>query len=426
MNIRDLQERRALIVTEMRGLTEKPTGTGGDLSAEQAQKFDTLKAELDGIEKRIGRQQVLDETERRMQGQQIAGSGDDRLDEELRNFSLRKAICMQVPDLAQQTDCGRERELSNEIAKRAGRAFRGVAVPMSVFLEKRTLVGGGGSPDSGGINLIATDLRGDQFIDTLRAKLVIRQLGARVLSGLVGNVDIPKQASSATANWVADNTPLSASDPTYQKIQLDMKTCGALTEYSRAMLLQSSPDIEQLLRMDHAKVLAAALDVAALNGAGGNEPTGILNTTGLSTVSGSTPTWGQILSMIETVEEGNTEGSGWVTTPGMKRLLRSTVRVASTDSVMIMESRNTLADYPVAVTQNAPRSLGSPAESDALIFGDWTDLLIGFWSELDVLVNPFSESAFNRGNVLIRAMMSVDIAPRHIDSFCAMTNVSPG
>src|SRR5262245_33622375 len=107
MNLRDMNERRALVVTEMRAITEKPAGNAGDLSPEQSQKFDSLKAELEGIEKRIDRQRLIDDAERRMQGQQIAGSGDKRLDEELRGFSLLRAIASQVPDLAAQIDCGR-------------------------------------------------------------------------------------------------------------------------------------------------------------------------------------------------------------------------------------------------------------------------------------------------------------------------------
>ena len=426
MNTRSLIERRAALVAEMRGLTSSPAGNAGDLSAEQSTKFDALKGELEGLEKRIARQQLVDEAERRMQGEKISGTGDTRLDESLRNFSLRRAICSQVPDLAAQVDCGREKELSAEIARRSGYAFNGMAVPMQIFqLERRTLVGGGGSPDSGGINLIPTDLRADQFIDMLRAKMVVRRLGARVLSGLVGNLDVPKQASAAGSAWVDEDTALTAGDPSFQKISFTPNHCGCLSEFSRNMLLQSSPDIEQLLRMDFAKSLANALDVAALNGAGGSEPTGILNTSGLSTVAGPV-TWTAILSMIETVEESNTDGTGWTTTPGMKRLLRSTAKVSSTDSVMVMETAGELAGYPLLTTTNAPAGLGSPPESDALIFGDWSDLLIAIWSELDILVNPFETAAYRRGNVMVRGMMTVDLAPRHIESFCAMTNVSPG
>jgi HK97 family phage major capsid protein len=306
----------------------------------------------------------------------------------------------------------------------AGRPFQGIAVPMSVFnvpLEKRVVTGAGE-----GSNLIGTDLRGDEFINALYAKLVVRRLGARVLTGLVGNVDIPKLVDSVVSGWVADNSALSLDDPDLSKVQLTPKTCGALTEFSRNTLLQSSPDIEQLLRMDFAKVLAVAMDAVAINGGGSNEPSGILQS-GLTTVSfGSGPTWSKVLELIETVQENNTEGNAWVTTPGVVRLLRSTVRVASTDSVMIMESANSLADYPVAVTQNAPRTLGSPQTGDALIFGDFTDLLLAFWSELDILVNPYESTAYSKGNVQIRGMMTADVAVRHSQSFAASTDVQPG
>ena len=430
MNLRALQERRAAIVAEMRGITEKPGGTGGDLSAEQSAQFDKLKTELEGLEQRIARQTFLDEAERRMQGQRIAGTGDDRLDEQLRDFSLRKAICLQVPDLAAQVDCGRERELSAELAKRAGRPMQGVVAPLAVFqmpLERRTLTGGGGSHDSGGIDLVGTDLRGDLFVDALRARMITRRLGARVISGLQGNLDVPKQASAAAATWIADDSGLSSGDPTFQKISFSPKHCGCLTEYSRAMLLQSSPDIEQLLRADFAKVLANALDIAAINGAGANDPTGILNTSGIGSVAGPV-TWAAILSMIETLEEANAnaDAAGWAMTAGMKRLLRSTAKVASTDSVMCMESPRELAGYRAETSSNVPSTLGSPAESDALIFADWSDLFIAIWDELSILANPYATGPYSRGGIQVRGLMSVDLAPRHAESFVAMTNVSPG
>ncbi|OGA59967.1 MAG: hypothetical protein A3G81_26020 [Betaproteobacteria bacterium RIFCSPLOWO2_12_FULL_65_14] len=430
MSLRDLQQRRAAIVLEMRQITDKPTGTGGDLSAEQAQKFDALKAELEGLETRIARQAFIDEAERRAQGQKIHGSGDDRLDEQLREFSLRKAICLQVPDLAAQVDCGKERELSAELAKRAGRPMQGVVAPLAVFqmpLERRTLTGGGGSPDSGGINLVGSNLRGDLFVDALRARMITRRLGARVISGLQGNLDVPKQASAAAATWIADDSGLSSGDPTFQKISFSPKHCGCLTEYSRAMLLQSSPDVEALLRSDFAKVLAGALDIASINGAGSNDPTGILNTTGIGSVAGPV-SWAKILEMIETLEEANAnaDAAGWAMTAGMKRLLRSTVRVSSTDSRMLMESANELAGYRAETSSNVPSTLGSPAESDALIFGDWSDLLIATWDEFSLLANPFATGPYSRGGVQVRGLMSVDLAPRHAESFVAMTNVSPG
>ena len=110
MKTKDLMERRGRLVADMRQLTEAPSGEGGDLSHRtRLTKFDTMKAELTAIEKQVDRQRHLDEAERRMNGETIAGSGDNRLDAELRNFSLRKAILSQVP--GHNEDCAREREL---------------------------------------------------------------------------------------------------------------------------------------------------------------------------------------------------------------------------------------------------------------------------------------------------------------------------
>ena len=92
MTTRDLQEKRASLVTEMRTITQSPSGDGGDLSAEQTEKFNSMKAQLEQVEQQLARQKYLDEAERRMQGETISGYGDNRLDDALRDFSLRKAI----------------------------------------------------------------------------------------------------------------------------------------------------------------------------------------------------------------------------------------------------------------------------------------------------------------------------------------------
>ncbi len=120
MTMKDLLESRSRTVAAMREIADAPKGEGGDLTEDQATKFDALKGDLAAVEKRIERQQLLDEAERRMDGQDITGTGDHRLDAELREFSLVRAICAQVPDLADYVDAGRERELSAELAKRMG------------------------------------------------------------------------------------------------------------------------------------------------------------------------------------------------------------------------------------------------------------------------------------------------------------------
>lgn len=413
----DLLEERSRLVHSMREITENPKADNGDLTKDQSEQFERMKTDLDAMEKRIERQQHVDEAERRMQGQQITGNNDQHFDEAAREFSIRKAIASMVPDLAQNIDFGREREISQEIARRSGQTFQGIAVPMQAF-EKRTIttaapVGGPGS------NIISTDHMGSQYIDRLRANLVINKLGARVLNGLVGNIDIPKLTSSTTAGWFAEDSAISTSDAEVSKVSMTPKHVGARTEFSRNMLLQSSPDIENLLRDDFAKILAEAVDSAAIQGGGTNEPSGILDNGSLDTTTSlATPTWAGVLSLIELIQTANSEGTAFLTNPSVVKTLRSTAKVTSTDSAMIMESPNSLAGYNCAVSNLVPSDLGAGSDS-ALIFGKWSDLLVGYWSAFDLLVNPYETTAYSKGNVQVRGIVTMDVVPRHIESFAA-------
>ena len=139
MKLRELREKRAEIVKDMRALVET---AGDDMSDDDQAKFDGMKSELETLEKRIDRQELIDAADRRVQGESITGSGDDRLDRELRSFSLLRAIGIHVPGVAETIDCGREREMSAELARRSGRKPEGVLVPMEVFqrpIEHRVL-----------------------------------------------------------------------------------------------------------------------------------------------------------------------------------------------------------------------------------------------------------------------------------------------
>jgi HK97 family phage major capsid protein len=412
MTLRELLQKRAALTTEMRSIVDKPTGEGGDLAAEQETRFGTLKTELASVEKQIERQQFIDDAERRSAATPIGSTGDNRLDTALGEYSFRRAILSQIP--GHQIDCRREVEVGQEIARRSGRNFEGIAVPTQILrqpIEQRVTTTG--SPAEGS-NLIQTDLLAGQFIDLLRAALVTRQLGCRVLGNLVGNIDIPKQIGATTSGWVAENSALDDSDAEFASVSLSPRHVGAVSEISRNMLMQSSLDVEQLMRADQAAVVARAIDLGALNGTGGVEPTGVL--TAVEPTAGGTPTWAKILELIEAVELGNVPlgGAGWLLHPSTRRLLRST-EVVNGFPQMIMQDPNTLAGYPAVASTIVPAGASGPEYP--LVYGQWSDLIMGYWSELDVLVNPYETTAYSKGNVKIRTMATCDVALRHVESF---------
>ena len=406
MKLRELSEKRAALVGKMRHINDHPDGEGGDLSESQSKEFEEYRSSLENLDRQIERLSLIDAADRRSCGVEIATElTDSKFDGECRSFSLTKALGAAA---GLQIDAGRECEISNELNRRSGGKFRGLAVPMQVF-EKRIITST--DPSTGG-NIIATDHRGDQYIDQLRAKTVVGSMGARILSGLVGNLDIPKLKTSATTGWVAENTALTTSDLGFEKISVTPKHVGALTQFSRNMLMQSTPDIEQLIRSDFAALLAREIDSAALTGGGTNQPTGILSSDGLDTsVSMADPSYEKVFELINIVEENDSAVTGFALRPTVKNKLRAAPRSDLGGDGFAMENDRVLAGYPAVSSTQLP--------SGAIVAGNWSDLIIGYWSAFDLLVNPYASDAYSKGNIQVRAMLTADVAVRHVESFAA-------
>jgi len=417
-----------MTVAAMRAIVNQAETEKRDLSAEETTRFDTLKAEAAKVEANIQRQASLDELERRATGTPITGTDDHNFDDEVRQFSLVRAIAAAS---GMSVDAGREREVSAELERRSGRKAQGVMVPMAVF-EKRVLTTALPA-DGAGANMIGMDHRGDLFIDALRNRLVIRRLGARVISGLVGNLEIPNLKGSASSGWVAENAALTASDPKFGKISMSPKHAGGIVEMSRNMLMQSSPDVEALVRADLSSVLAEAVDKVAIVGGGTNEPSGILATSGIGSVAigatGGALTWDKINDLMAELEIDNAdEGAlAFLTNAKVRNAARKALKVTGDASGgFLWSDPATLAGYPAAVTNLVPSDLTKSTGTalSALIFGNFSDLILGFWSELDLLVNPYESTAYAKGNVSVRAMMTLDLAVRHTESFAAIRDIT--
>lgn len=384
----------------------------------EPEKFDTLESEIRALDTQIGRVKKMDELERTAPAIVSAGNvGDGEYEERARGFSITKAIAAKI---GENVDAGFEREISQEVQKRAGRKFEGIAVPDEVFLEKRTLLAGSSAAD-----LIPNVHRGDLFIDRLRSALVVGRLGATVLDGLVGNVDIPRQTGSSTAQWVGEDGSLTETDASFDDVNLVPKTVGAMTSYSRRTLINAVPSVDNLVRADLAKVIASAVDYQALLGDGsGNTPTGVAHVSGVATPTLGTPSWAEVLGVIASIqnEDADIGNMGWAMSPDAIKLLRATTKVSGDGSAgFLMDSPNAMAGY-AAVSSTAIPSGGSPAAA-TVFFGAWSQLLVASWSGTDLLVNPYETTAYAKGRVLVRAMRDVNVAVRHAESFAVVTDL---
>lgn len=349
-------------------------------------------------------------------------------DKEARSYSFVKILrhLANPNDKRAFEDCAFEREVGDAItSKFKGRKFQGnIQIPSEVLmarhggLQKRDLNTGTGS--AGGY-LVAEDLRTGSFIELLRNKLMVRQLGAVVLSGLEGNVAIPKQTGGATAYWVTEAGAVTESQQSIGQVALTPKTVGAYTEFTRRMLLQSSLDVEMFVRNDLATTLAIAIDKAALKGSGaGGEPLGILNTSGIGsvTITTHTFTYGKVIDLESELAVDNADLGALAYLANPKDRGRMKQTDIGTDTGRHVWT-NVAGQPGVGEVNGYFAYATNQLAEDEMIFGNWSDLVIGEWGVLDVLVNPYALDT--SGGVRVTTLQDVDVAVRHPESFARTT-----
>ena len=356
-------------------------------------------------------------------------------DKEVRSFSFVRAIkALSNPqDRRAQEDAAFEFEVSEAAAKKEGRTSRGLLIPVDVLYGKRDLTTSTASGTAKAGNLVATDLLAASFIDVLRNKMVLNTLGAQFLTGLNGNVAIPRKTSASSAYWVAENSAPTESTnaPAFDQVTMSPKTLGAYVDISRRLMLQSSLDIENLVRNDLATSIAVAMDGAAVAGSGSNKPTGVLNTSGIGSVTlgtnGAAPTWAMVVNLVKEVETDNalTGSAAFLTNGQVKAKLSTTSRQSSgvEGNFILGPDMANLYGFPIYVSQQVPSNLtkGSGSSLSAMLFGVWSDLLIGQWSGIDILVDQYSGS--NAGTVRVVAFHDCDFAVRHPESFAECNEI---
>lgn len=391
----------------MRGLLATAESEKRSLNATEQAGFETLKGEIVALEADEQRATFMAEAERRMHGEPVGDAHGAKLEARVSILRVLQAAT------EGRSLSGAEAEYAAETERRTGRKAQGIFVPASLF-ETRV------NTASSAPELVGTDHRADQYIQPFRNALLARRLGVRVLSGLRGNVSIPKHASGLTTGWVAEGTAVPESSMAFDPVTMTPKHAGGVTEMSRQLIQQSSPDIEMLVRDDLAFMLAQAIDSALIKGGGSDEPTGVMAVVGTQTGALATPTWANVLAMLEKIEVSNATAASWLTSPGVATKLRGTLKAAGIAGYLAEGGR--MADLPLNVTNQVP-NVGSPA-AGALILGDWSQVMLGIWSEIDILVNPFAETPYKRGGVLVRAMSTVDIAVRHPEAFVIAEDIA--
>ena len=385
-------------------------------------KYDGIRDKVTDLESQITRAEDTEHLAALRAGKKSSTGGEKGEKQRISSdYSLMRAIRMAAK--GKELD-GLEGEMAQEARREAQRSGLTLSGNLQIpGMLKRELTAGTASE---GGNTVATDL-GD-LIPILEPKLKVRELGATYLTGLVGNLDLPRNNADATATWEGENDANAETSPTFDKISLTPKRLGAFTDISKQLMAQSSIDVENFVRGRLSFAVAKALDLAAINGSGSApEPRGILNTSGIGDVAGgtngATPDWADIVDLESALAVDNADmGSlAYLTTPGIRGYLKKTIIDSGSGQFIWPVNATEINGYPVDVSTQVPSTLTKGTASGiahAIIFGNWADLIIGQWAGYDVVVDPYSNSKNAIVTIVVNSWW--DIAVRHAESFAAM------
>lgn len=319
--------------------------------------------------------------------------------------------------------CGYEREVFQQTHKRADRA-----------LDSGT--------DSAGGYLVPQEAAAP-FAEKLYANMITKTLGARVMDGLKGSpVPVPGMSASATAYWVGSNSPITVSQPSFRRRELQNRKVAAICALDNELLKMAIPSAEQIVADDLAQVCGLAFDLAAMYGSGNGEPLGILyddeiagsiNNASAGVVIGGNGgdfTFAKASELIGIVEDNNADKGklGFATHPAIRRKLKTEFVDGSTYALPPILSNAQLAEVlgaPMEATTQLPNTLVKGGSSDCapVIYGNWEDLLLGMWGGIELSKSDAATDGTSHAFVLdqtwLRVTMICDSIARRPESFAA-------
>jgi HK97 family phage major capsid protein len=419
-------------LTAERARTQEITALAGQypsiLNKDRLAKFIGEDTTVGEVRKFVMDEQIKESQKNAVRNVNVA----DLTDEEKQKYSFIRAIAQ----AGEEEQPGFETEVSKSIAKALGKesSRHSIFVPVNVpmLLTKRDIEQqkrAGLATTSAGVggNVVFTSM--DSFIDFLYNRMKVMSLGATKLSGLRDTVAFPGQATLGTATWVAENpgSDVSDSDSSFNQITMSPKMLQASTSYSRKLLSQASIDVEAFVRNDLAMRNALAIDLAAINGLGSsNQPKGILNQSGIgSVVTGGAPLVNDNFVDLETavaVANADVQNMATLTTPEVRGKLRKAPKLQNTLALPIWSDGGQVNGYRAEVSNQVPKTLSGGA-GHGVIFGDWSQLLIGDWAAFEIIVDPFRLK--KQGMIEVTTYNQMDCNVRYAASFAAIIDANP-
>ena len=315
-------------------------------------------------------------------------------------------------------EAGFELDLSHEVCKRDNRETPGVIIPQEIMdnpYRSERPIGGSimtdqvlfgtrkGKPGrrySTRTMIAGTDASGGYLVDDqirslitvlVENTLALQNVPAYTVQG--DSVDFPGQDAKVTPAWATETGAATESNPTFTQVSFSAKRLTSRTEVSRTVLIQSSTDLEAMVRNDIAIGLAKALDTAMFYGLGTTssaDPTGVNETTGIETVTWTAANvYQKVLQLWSDIGVNNvpTRNLKWF---GSWRFAHDCKRAQKlndySEKPVLMDGM--IDSVPVEVSSQI---VGTTAVSQEAFLADWNEAALTLWQDLEIEVDPYTK-----------------------------------
>lgn len=420
----EIKQKRSQLYAQANDLVQLAKNEKRELTTEEKTSFDAKVSEADGLEEDEKRAVAFEKVQAR-NANPVNPTPSKSEAKELNRFSLSKTI-MEYTERGIDGVTGFEKEIlqeSQKEAKRLGVVSQGLYLGNQILdsmSQKRTMTA---NVAADGGNLIPTDKV--DFFEALFPMMVLGKLGVQKLTGLSANTDIPGITSSVVTGWADGETGTQTpDDPTISNRTLRPKLVYGATNISKRLLIQTNNSVDSMIMNDIMKGIASAIEVAVINGTGANgQPTGILGTSGIQDVAvgtnGGAVTLALLLQLIQEVQSANANNANckFLINPKTVAKLKQTA-IDSGSGAMIMAYGNyfggisgQIDGYEALVTSNVPSNLtkgSSGAVCSSLIFGDFSQVVLGQFGGVDLIIDPYTLA--RTGTVALTINQYVDMA----------------
>jgi len=343
-------------------------------------------------------------------------------------YSLVRAINGQINAIEGRGGLdGLEFEVHQELLQRRGKSSGGLLVPMDAPIRYR-----GDLTTAAGTGAVGTYTL-PTMIDLLRSRMVLAQLGCQFITDQRQQFNLPRTTTGPTASVVStEGTGVTSTAPAIDALSFTYHSIEARTKMTRQFINGASISSEQYIANQLTQAVAHKLQYDSLNGAGsGGAPKGLLKyTNGVEGINvkalgatGANITWNDILAITGLVDTANASdvARAWLFNPTTVAYLQGVPKVAGFPK-FILDDNNLVAGYGYGSTSDVPNNLSKSTSGNilsALAFGSFDDMIIGLFTGIDLMVDPFSAQP----HVNVLAVVDYDMHVAHPAAWALCTDL---